>query len=662
MNGFFEELRAHKVYRIAVAYILAAGFIIQTGSVVFPILQMPMWLLRLVVVTLLVGFPAALIAGWVWHRTGPAGDRGWRGLRGITWRGNLIVLAILAAAISSITGLVLLPRLTRGHLEKSIAVLPFDNFTPDKENEYFADGIQDDVLTSLARIRDLKVISRSSVLRYRSQVRDVPEIARALGVSAVLEGSVRRIGNKVRVTVQLIDAAKDQHIWAENYDRDLTDVFAIQSELAREIASQLHARLSPAESARMQERPTPNNEAYRLYQQAHNIQTRPEETLDALKQAEQLYRKATELDPNFALAFARLSQLRSWVYYLLEPTPERLSQAAAAAGEAMRLQPALPEAHLALGYLYYYGHRDYDRAMAEFETARADLPNDPGIFRAVASIKRRQGKWREAVGDYEQAVSLSPGDPDLIENLALTYEAMRDYAAAAKTFDRAVSLVPKSFEANSLRARIEIEAKGDLQPMKQLLATVSPEADSFGMVTLARFNVNFFERNFTEAVAVLARSPLDNLHGETSTPLPKSFLAAQAYRLLPDLAQARSSYEQALPIAQKAIAESPNDSARYAMLGLIEAGLGRKDEAIRTGQHALDLLPETKDALDGPILVVSMARIDAITGDLQKAIELLEHSLATPAGVTVGELRLDPTWDVLRNEPGFQALLQQGGF
>ncbi len=662
MIRFLEELQRRKVYRTAAGYTVAAWLVIQVVTTVFPVFALPGWSIRLVVALVLAGFPLALFLAWAFE-IGPRGLAKTDDLedaRGsfVSRRGNLAMLIGIGLLLSVAAAYFLVPRLATLGLGKSIAVLPFDNFTSDKENEHFADGLQDDVLTSLARINDLKVISRTSVMQYRGQTHNIPEIARTLGVSSILEGSVRRIGQKVRVTVQLIDAGHDRHVWAQTYDRDLTDVFAIQSELAREIAATLHAELSPAEAARIQERPTTNNEAYRLYQQAHILATRADETLDALKQVEQLYEEAIKLDPKFALAFARLSQLHSWVYYLLEPTPDRLGKAKAAADQARQLQPDLPETHLALGYLAYYGNRDYAGAMSEFEIARRGLPNDPGIFRAIGSIERRQGKWNESIRDFQKAVSLSPGDADLVENLGLTYQAVRDYPAAAKAFDRAIEIVPKSFEARSLRAQIDIESSGDLTKMKELLASQPNEADSFGEVTLARFNVAFAERRFDEALAVLWRSPLENLHGKTSTPLPKSFLAGQVYRLIPDPDKARTSYEQALDIAQRAIAEGPNDAARYALLGLIYAGLGQKAEAIAAGNRALELLPEAKDALDGPIFVVSMARIYAITGESEKAIDLLAHSLQTPSGTTVHELRLDPTWDVLRSNPRFQALVK----
>ena len=663
--GFFRELRRRKVYRAAAAYAIGSWVVIQVVAIVFPVLALPGWSLRAVVVTVLAGFPLVLTLAWAFE-VGPAGVRktpdtpaGSKGSPALgVNRRSVAALVVVGAAVSALCGYFLLKPFNTPALDKSIAVLPFDNFSEDKENEHFADGVHDDVLTSLAKIEDLKVISRTSVMQYRAKAHNIRAIAQELGVSAVLEGSVRRSGNRVRLAVQLIDALHDRHIWAQEYDRDLTDVFAIQSALAQEIANQLKAKLSPNEVKRIKKRPTTNDEAYQLYSQAHAMYSRAEETLDTLQRAEQLYEKATKLDPSFALAFARLAHIESWIYYLFDPTPERLRKAKTAATEAMRLQSGLPESHLASGYVAYYGDRDYARALREFEIARSGLPNDPSVFLAIASIERRQGKWSNAVAGYEKSASLSPSDPIIIENLALTYEAVRDFPAAAAAFDHAVGLVPNSFEAKSLRARLQMEWKGDLSMTKNLLASLPPEFESFGMVALERFNLCFFERNFDEALNVLWRSPLENLHGQTSSPLPKSFLAAQVYRLISDREKARAEYEHALTIAQRALEESPQDSSRHALIGLIYAGLNRKEDAIREGNLALRLLPESKDAMDGPILVVSMARIYAITGETEKAIDLLQHSLQTPAGLTVNEIRLDPTWDVLRKHRRFQALLK----
>src|SRR5438874_3175931 len=370
MSGFFEELQRRKVYRVAAAYIIAAGFIIQIGSAVFPAWELPNWTLRLVVVLLLIGFPIALILAWAYDVT-PQGIRATptSAAPGSHRRRNLIMLIATGVIVSIAAGFFLLPRASAGKIDKSIAVLPFQNLSDEKENAYFADGVQDDILTNLSKIGDLKVISRTSVMSYRGEgMRNAREIGKTLGVGTLLEGSVRRIGNRVRVNVQLINANNDEHIWAEDYDRDLIDVFAIQTDLAQKIASALQAKLSPNEKARLDRRPTRDSDAYLLYVQAHGYANRPDRFRDTSLKAEELFEQAIKLDRNFAAAYAGLSMVESWLYHESEPIPAHREKARLNAEESLRLQPNLPEGHLALGFSYYYGDRDYERALAEFET------------------------------------------------------------------------------------------------------------------------------------------------------------------------------------------------------------------------------------------------------------------------------------------------------
>src|SRR6185436_1034638 len=321
MSGFFEEARRRKVYRVAAAYVVVAGGAIQLASAVFPAWELPAWALRLVILLLLIGFPIALILAWALEVT-PEGIRATAPPPSAPRkRRNIVALVAIGVIVSAAAGFFLLPRASAHKIDKSIAVLPFENFSDDKENAYFADGIQDDILTNLSKIGDLKVISRTSVMPYRGKEKNVKEIGKALGVSAILEGSVRKSGNRVRVNVQLINAENDEHVWSEVYDRDLTDVFAIQTDLAKKIADELHAKLSPTEKALISRKPTENGEAYLAFVQAHNLHLELGE-LPKLKQAEQLYERALQLDPNFALAAARLSRLHSWIHHSYEPTPE----------------------------------------------------------------------------------------------------------------------------------------------------------------------------------------------------------------------------------------------------------------------------------------------------------------------------------------------------
>jgi tetratricopeptide (TPR) repeat protein len=461
--------------------------------------------------------------------------------------------------------------------------------------------------------------------------------------------------------VQLIDASNDRHLWAQVYDRELTDVFAIQSELAQEIASALKATLSPGEQEQIERKPTQNGDAYLLYLEAHEIFGRPDRHHDDVARVETLYEKAIQLDPAFALAQARLSQVESWMFYAIEPLPARARKARDAAGEALRLQPDLPESHLAMGYVNYYVDRDYDAALNELAIARRGLPNDAGVFRAMAAIQRRQGKWEESSASYAKAVSLDPKDPILLENMGMNYLAMRDYATAARIFDRAVKAAPETFTIRELRARVDFYSKGDLRPIQALLAAWPENIDPNGTITLARFNYKMYERKFDEVIGILERSPAEKSRGETSAPISKAFLKATVYAAMKDEAKARANYEEAREKAEKAVQESPDDGPRHALLGLIYAGLGRCDEAIAEGKRAVELLPESKDAFDGPILVMSRARISMVCRDFDTALALLDRSLQTPAGATVHELRLDPIWDPLRSDPRFQQMLAKFG-
>ena len=434
MTGFFEEVKRRKVYRVAAAYIIAAGGIIQLASATFPAWELPNWSLRLVILLLLVGFPIALILAWAFDITS-------QGIQATPdtpaprtrRRRNIIMLIATGVVISAATGFFLLPRVAAHKVDKSIAVLPFENLSDEKENAYFADGVQDDVLTNLSKISDLRVISRTSVMQYRGRPTNLREIGKALGVSNILEGSVRRSGNRVRVNVQLIDANTDEHVWANDYDRDVTDVFAIQSDLAREIANALQAKLSPAEKSQMTRKPTENGEAYLAFVQAHDLSCAYEDPAK-LKQSEQLYQRAVDLDPNFALALARYSQLESWMCARHEAhtgTPRKSAQLWPSG--LLQLQPDLPEAHLALGFSYYYGDNNYDAALKEFEIAQRGLPNESEVYLAIGAIQRRQGKWAESTANLEKAASLNPKDTWPLQNLAFNYQMQRNFDAANKT-------------------------------------------------------------------------------------------------------------------------------------------------------------------------------------------------------------------------------------
>ena len=663
MSGFFEELQRRKVYRVAAAYVIAAGFIIQIASAVLPAWELPNWTLRLVVVLLLIGFPIALILAWAYDVT----TQGIRATPAASTpaphrRRNLILLIAIGVIVSAAAGFFLLPRASGRNIDKSIAVLPFQNLSDEKENAYFADGVQDDILTNLSKIGDLKVISRTSVMSYRGEgVRNAREIGKTLGVGTLLEGSVRRIGNRVRVNVQLINANNDEHIWAEDYDRDLTDVFAIQTDLAQKITSALQAKLSPNEKARLDHRPTQNPDAYLLFVRAHDYADRAEMFHDTSLKAEPLFEQAIKLDPNFAAAFAGLSMVESWVYHNSDPVPSRREKARLNAEEALRLQPDLPEAHLALGFSYYYGDRDYERALAEFDIARRGLPNESQAYMAIGAIQRRQGKWAESNANLEKAATLDPKNTNVLVNLCFSYIAQRNFETADQLLDRAIAASPQAFQLRALKGFMAVLWKGDLGTAEKAFPSTPTENDPEGLITWARAYILTLERKFPEALQLLERFHGETMLTTTPAPAPKALLQGLIHLLQGDKTKAQPELEQARLVSEKLLREAPEDSARRAQHGLILAALGQKQEAIAEGKRAVELLPESQDALDGPHATANLAQIYAWTGEFDEAFRLLDHLLAVPSNITVPLLKLDPAWDPLHQDPRFQALIEKYG-
>ena len=654
LPGFFEEVRRRKVYRVAAAYVIAAGGIIQLASAAFPAWELPSWTLRVLIVCLLMGFPLALMLAWAFDIT-PDGIQVTPDTAASSkhTRRNMILLIGGGLILSAAAGFFLLPWVAAHKVDRSIAVLPFQNLSDEKENAYFADGIQDDLLTNLSKIGDLKVISRTSVMPYRATQSNARDIGKALGVGTILEGSVRRVGNRVRVNVQLINVDNDQHIWAEDYDRELTDVFAIQSDLAQKIAGELRAKLSPAEKAQIERKPTENSEAYLAFVEGHDLVTRPDRLRTDTEKAEQLFERATRLDPNFAGAFAALAWVEDWMYHTFDPTPPRKAKARTAAEEALRLQPDLPEAHLALGFYHYYCERNYQRALEEFAIARKSLPNSADVYLAIGAIQRRQGKWAESTANMEKAASLSPKDVILLINLADNYGATDDFERADRLFDRAIEAAPNSVGPRLGKAMLAADLKGDLSEIDTQLVQVELRTQSDAENTFYQAYLLMLQRKFEQALAVLKQIP-DNVRGDEK---PKEYLEGALYSFLNDKQRAHSAFQRARPILEKAIQQGFDDASRHMTLGMVLAGLGEKDAAIAEGKRAVALLPESQDALDGPKMTLALAQIYAWTGENNAALELLERSLITPAGVTVSSLKLNPIWDPLRSDARFQALV-----
>jgi len=661
MTGFFDELKRRKVYRVAIAYIVAGWALAQGLAQVLPVFDISNSVIRPVIVLLLIGFPVALVLAWVFDVT-PQGikvtptvvDSNSRRRR------NIAILTAAGLVVSAAVGFFVLPLVSAHKIDKSIAVLPFQNLSDEKENAYFADGMQDDILTNLSKIGDLKVISRMSVMSFRGDgTRNARAIGKALGVATLLEGSVRRAGNRVRVSVQLIDAENDRHLWAEDYDRDLTNVFAIQTDLARKIASALQAKLSPNENARLDRQPTKDSDAYLLYVRAHDYANRPDRLRETSLEAEQLYEQAIKLDPNFALAFAGLSIVESWMYHSYEPTAARREKARLNASEALRLQPDLPEGHLALGYSYYYGDRDYQRALTEFEIAKRDLPNEADAYAAISAIQRRQGKWAESNVNFEKSTSLDPKNASVLFNLGMNYMAQRDFEAADKLFDRAIAADPQSFSANGMKSALAIAWKGDVNFAEKQLASIPPGFDPDGLVTAARIWILMLQRKFAEALQVVQQFRGEVLIYPERGPCPKAFLEGTIYLQLGDQGKAHAAFEQARIVAERLVRDAPDDPGRHAQLGAVLAGLGKKADAVNEGKKAVELLPESQDAFDGPQATAALAEIYAWVGEHDEAVRLLDHLLTVPGGLTVPTLKLDPVWDPLRKDSRFQALIDK---
>jgi TolB-like protein/Flp pilus assembly protein TadD len=552
--------------------------------------------------------------------------------------------------------------------EKSIAVLPFENFSDNKENAFFADGIQDDILTSLARIEGLRVISRTSVMGYGGGKgsHNLREISKALKVANILEGSVRREGNRIAVTVQLIDARHDRHLWANRYERSLQDSLGLQGELAGEIADALRVKLTPEETVQVQRKPTNNAQAYELYLQARQYEFKPDTFLQDYRTAEQLYVQAITLDPNFALAHARLAVTRARIYHFYEPTETWNKGARAEAALALQLQPSLGEAHHALGLCHYWFNRDYASALREFEIAKTLLPNDSSIPWDIAAIERRQGRWQETVQAYLHILTLDPRNANVVRDLLYVYCVMRDWPNAEATAQRLLSLGPDSINAKVQIGYVQFWWKGTTERLKSEMATVPAGKDPDGAVTSSRMDASFIDRDAGAAERALLASPLENFSYFTGVDTPRSFFVAEIALLRGDNATAQKEFEHLRTVFASLVQQTPDVPERHAFLGLACAFLGEKDRAIAEGKRAVELRPESQDALDGPILNAVLAMIYARTGENDRALALLDHLLSIPGAVdsasysiTVNDLKYRWEWDSMRNDPRFQKLLQQ---
>jgi TolB-like protein/Tfp pilus assembly protein PilF len=676
-GNFFAELKRRNVYRVAVAYAVVAWLLIQIATQVFPFFEIPNWTVRLVVLLIAIGFPIALILAWAFELT-PEGIKRTEEVgpnESITRRTGRKLDFLIIAVLLLVIGVLVYQRLhpqrvmeTSTVPDKSIAVLPFENRSEDKANAYFADGVQDEILTRLSKIADLKVISRTSTQHYKSAPENLPEIARQLGVANIVEGSVQKNGDAVRVNVQLIKAANDSHLWADTFDRKLTDIFAVESEVARAIADQLRAKLSGREEEVIAARPTENLEAYDAYLRGLAYTLKTAATAANALGAQKYLREAVRLDPKFALGWALLSivDARGYISLSLQRTVALREEAQQAAKTALTLQPNLGEALHAKGVYYHFCLKDYDTAVHYFEQARQLLPNSSGIPESLAYVARSRGQWDRSETYFNEAERLDPRNVFLLTQHALTYITLRRFPEAQRKLEQVLDITPDDLDTLVTKAAIA-QAEGDLPRASALLAPLRPAADDHQAVETQVYQA-ILERRPAPIIPrlkeILAKPDpaLGYLNGELR------FWLGWAQEVAGDHAAAQETWRQARSELEPFLKEQPENQFLIGDLALTTMGLGDKAVALTLAERAIAVIPIEKDPFDTPETIEILARVAAQMGEPDRAIAALQKLLsipydgALPSGMplTPALLRLDPMFDPLRNDPRFQKLCEEG--
>jgi len=678
---FVSELRRRNVYKVAVAYAVVSWLLIQIATQVFPFFEIPNWAVRLVVLLLILGFPVALILSWAFEIT-PEGIKRESEIepdKSITHHtarkivALTIVLGVAAAGLlafqllrsKSPNAAAVLPSMASNAAvdipSKSIAVLPFDNLSDDKSNAYFAEGIQDEILTRLSKIAALKVISRSSTQKYKSAPDNLREVGRQLGVANLLEGSVQKIANAVHVNVQLIRAATDEHLWAESYNRKLDDVFGVEGEVASTIADQLNAKLSGTEQKAVTDKPTQNTAAYDAYLRGLAIE-HTQYSYESYQQAAREYVEAVQLDPNFAFAWARLAVLRSFLYFnAVDPNTNTAGAVKEAADRAMALAPEAGESWIAQGAYRYRVLRDFAGAVTAYKQAQIRLPNNSYLLQNLAFVQRRLGLWQEAEATFKKALELDPRNFQLLGSLGgECYAYLRRFNDARVAMDRALEISPDSASTRANKA-VTFQNEGRLDEAAQELARIPADTmDDF--VVAPRINQAIYERHFDTAISIIERKlssvpagqPLDSV---TELALVQLGFCQQWTGRDED---ARRSFSRAIEsIKPKPDAlVSPDANGTPNTLALAYAGLGEKEKALEQAQRAVK--DYEMDAVNKPWSETTLAQIQARFGDFDSAIAAIPHLLEVPAGLTIANLKLDPFWDPLRKDPRFQKFISDG--
>ncbi len=568
------------------------------------------------------------------------------------------VIALSLALAAAVGSHIWKSELIRRPTTTGIAVLPFQNLSNDREDEFFADGVQDDILIKLAKIADLKVISRTSVMQYRGK-QNMHEIGNALRVSHVLEGTVRRSGKKVHVNAQLVDVHADRGIWAEEYDRDLNDVFAIETEVAQSIANRLRAKVTARERAAIREWPTKDLVAYDLYTRANNLLLTTFSSLAKAKllDAADLLNKAIARDPSFLDAFCRLAYTHDQLYFLgFDHTPERRALARAAVEEALRLRPEAGEAHLALAENLYWGYLDYDGALAELQVAQRTLSNQPRLFALRAYINRRQGRWEQSVRDFERSIELDPRNFFTLQQIAATYGVLHRYPEEISVLERALTVDPDNVDTKVALAAVQFHWRADTRPLRRTIdSTRTTNPGALLNVVNDWLSCALAERDFAsakDALDALGDTPLTDYAVHLSRPVMEGVIA----RMTNDAEKARAAFTAARTEQEKIVQAQPDYGPALCVLGLIDAGLGRKEEALREGRRAVELKHVKKESIT-PLMITYLAMIAGWVGDKDLACEQLAVAVRPPSYVSYGQLKLLPFWDPLRGDPHFEEIV-----
>lgn len=666
---------AARVGRVVLVYAGASWAVLEATGFFIDEFGLPRWFLPAALVLLLIGFVIIMATALLQAR--PAANasshadrgaelpdslgarRGSAAHRLLTWR-NALLGGALAFGLWGVGVTVwLVTHAGAGdaaHDMKSVAVLPFANMSAEAENEYFSDGITDDIITHLSKIADLKVISRTSVMRYKDSDKSIQQIGQELGVAAILEGGVRRSGDQVRINAQLIDVASDSHLWAQMYDRKLTDVFAIQSDVAQQIAAALQATLTPAERKRIEHQPTENLAAYDQYLQGNAFFSRSAYERDALLQAERLYEQALALDPQLAVGWAALSRVHSRIYWgYIDRTAHRVELAREAFERAFQIEPDLPAGHEAAGYFYYYAGRDYESALREFEAALASEPNNAEAVAGAGLVYRRLGEWDRAAMFLERVVELDPQSPDPMLTAGETLYYTRRYDEADRYLLRALAARPGNPQGLRLRAWLRVSRSGDVQQGRALADAALDAADRDAFPGGDDLQAWWFLRAVGDDNGeLLSRITLAKL-GDDS--VNYWLAAAELESLRGRRDAARAAYASAAEILERQVATDPEDARYRSELGVALAGLGRYDEAIGEARRATELLAIERDALWGRAFIENLALVYARAGQADLALDLLERSLELAGPLTPAWLRVDPAWDGLRENTRFQGMV-----